>query len=250
MTRVLVIENEKDQADRLISMLEELFPEMEILDVCQTVESSLDAIKKYLPGLVFMDVQLNDGEVGFEIIERLKKIDFELVVTTSFNKYAKQACKASALDFLEKPFPKEELVEAVEKFKRRRNQAIDPRQVELLLSVYENPTLPLKKFPLPTMEGLIFVETNSITYFKASDNQSFVYFTDGRKECINKKLKECDQLLSHSNFFRIHRSYLINLDQVEKYIKGRDGTVLLKGSIELPVSREYKVKFLSRIKAR
>jgi two-component system LytT family response regulator len=246
MIRVLIIENESSSEEILVSHIKEFLPDVEILEVCETIAASLNAIKKYLPDLVFLDVELNNKENGFEILEKLDKINFEVIVTTIHDKYAMQACKASALDFLLKPIPKDELIAAIEKYKKRKSQGIDPKQIELLLSIYQNPNLPLKKLAVPTMEGLDFVETDNIIYCEGADNQTKVYFSAGKKEFVNGILKSYEELLSHSNFCRIHKSYLINLNHTKKYIKGRDGKVVMTNDTTLPVSRDFKDDFLRR----
>ena len=248
MIRILIIENEFDQAQSLVSQLIELFPEIEILDVCETVEKSLNAIKKHLPDLVFMDVELNNDEKGFDILQKLDKIIFEIIITTSYDKYAIQACKASALDFLKKPIAKHELIAAIEKYKNRKDKSMDSRQIELLLSIYHNSSLALKKFALPTMTGYTFVETENIIYLEGASSQTKVYFSDGKSELVNKTLKDCTDLLFDSNFHRIHKSYSINLNHIKEFKKGRDGSVIMNfWKKELPVSRDFKDEFVRRV---
>ncbi|MCX6303668.1 MAG: LytTR family DNA-binding domain-containing protein [Bacteroidetes bacterium] len=250
MIRILIIENETAPAEILKAQLENNFPDVVLLDVCDTVESSISSINKYLPDLVFLDVELNHNENGFEILKRLNKFDFEIIVTTAYDKYAIQACRASVVDFLIKPVAIDELIAAIEKYKKRISRAINPKQIELLLSIYQNSSLSLSSFALPTMTGFITVEKNNILYFKGAGNQTYVYFTDNSKECINALLRECEKLLSNSNFCRIHKSFLINLNQVKEYFKGKDGLVVMRNNDQLTVSRDYKDEFLSRFRSR
>jgi len=250
MIRVLIVENETAPAEILKEQLENNFPDVEVLDVCETIESSINSIHKYLPDLVFLDVELNHNETGFEILKRLDKIDFEIIVTTAYDKYAIQACKASVVDFLVKPISKDELIDAVEKYKKRITRSIDPKQIELLLSIYQNSSLSINSFALPTMTGFISVDKSNIVFFKGAGNQTFVYFSDGKKECISALLKECEKLLAHSNFCRIHKSFLINLNHVKEYFKGKDGLVVMSNNEKLSVSRDYKDEFLSRFRSR
>ncbi len=250
MIKVLIVENETAPAVFLKEQLELNFREVVIVGICETVESSIAAIHKFLPDLVFLDVELNNKENGFEILQQLTKINFEVIVTTGFDKYAIQACKASAIDFLVKPVPADELIAAVEKYKHRVSRSLDPKQKELLLSVYQDSTPSLSRFALPTMTGFIFVEKSQIVFFQGAGNQTFVYFSDGKKECISLLLKECEKLLTYSGFCRIHKSYLVNLNHVKEYFKGKDGLVILSNKEKLTVSRDYKDEFLNRIKSR
>jgi two-component system LytT family response regulator len=250
MIRVIIVENETAHAEILKTHLENNFPEVVLLDVCETIESSIISIHKNSPDLLFLDVELNNNENGFELLKKLSKIDFEIIVTTAYDKYAIQACKASVVDFLVKPVVKDELIAAVEKYKKRISRSIDPKQIEILLSIYQNSSLSISSFALPTMTGFISVDKNNIVYFKGAGNQTFVYFSDGKKECISSLLKDCEKLLDHSNFCRIHKSFLINLNHVKQYFKGKDGLVLMSNHEQLPVSRDYKDEFLSRFKSR
>ena len=252
MIKVLIVENETAPAEILKSHLKELFADVEILEVCETVETSLNSIQRHLPDLVFLDVELNNNENGFEILKKIDKLTFEIIVTTAYDKYAILACKASVIDYLVKPISKEELYAAIEKYKEKRisrtigphQRTIDPEQIEQLISIYQSSTLSIKKFPLPTMTGYKFVDTKNIIYFQGADNQTLVHFLNGKKEYINMLLKGCEKLLSHSDFCRIHKSYFINLDHIEEYFKGKDGIVIMCNKDKLSVSREYKDEFL------
>ena len=252
MIKTLIIENELASAEHLASMINNSFPEIEIVDVCETAEEGINAIQKNLPELVFMDIQLDDDKTAFDIISNLGKVDFEIIFTTAYDKYAKQAFRVSALDFLEKPMDKNDLTEAIIKYKKKQAKGINPRQLEILLTTYQNPSFPLKMFALPTTQGLTFIEIGNIIYCEGASNQTMVYLAgkEKKKECVNRTLKEFEDILPASVFSRIHKSYLINLNHVRNYIKGKDGEVIMSNGISLDVSRNYKDKVLCRFKSR
>lgn len=252
MIKTLIIENELASAEHLASMLKANFPEIEILDVCETAEEGINAIHKNLPELVFMDIQLDDDRTSFDIIRNLEKVDFEIIFTTAYDKYAKQAFRVSALDFLEKPLDKIDLTEAIIKYKKKQNQGINSRQLDLLLMTWQNPTFPIKIFALPTTTGLTFIEIENIIYCEGAGNQAMVYLAgkEKKKECVTRTLKEFEEILPASIFSRIHKSYLINLNHVRKYTKGKDGQVVMSNGSTLEVSRNFKDKFLLRFKSR
>lgn len=247
MIRAIIVENERVSAETLERHLKSLATDVRILDICSDVDSGISSINRNAPDLVFLDVELNNHETGFDILQKVERITFEVIVTTAYDKYAINAAKASAIDFLLKPLLKEDVEGAINKFNDKVSKRTDPRQVELLLSIYQNTMLSVKKVALPTMTGLIFVETASILYFEGAGNQTMVYFTDGKKECISSLIKECEKMLYHSNFCRIHKSYLINLIHIKKYLKGKDGSVILTDGTTLTVSRELKDEFLKRV---
>lgn len=248
MIKALIVENEMDKAEMLESMLHNLFSDIAILEICDTVKSSLSAIKKHSPDLVFLDVKLNNGETGFEILERAEKIDFEIIFTTAYDQYAKQAFRVSALDFLEKPIDKEQLNEAIEKFKQKKFSLLYPKQIELAIAAFNNPMHQLTKVAIPTMEGLVLIEVMDIIFCEGESSQSILYLSENKKLVVNSTLKECGDILQSSNFFRIHKSFLINLDKIQKYTKGKDGEVLMSNGVKLVVSRTYKDEFIKKLR--
>ncbi len=252
MIKTLIIENELASAEYLASMIKDSFPEIEILEVCETAEKGINAINKNLPELVFMDIKLDEDKTAFDIISSLGKVDFEIIFTTAYDKYAKQAFRVSALDFLEKPMDKNDLIDAILKYKKKQIQGINPRQLEILLTTYQNPSFPLKMFALPTTKGLTFIEIENIIYCEGASNQTMIYLAckENKKECVNRTLRELEETLPVSIFSRIHKSYLINLNHVRNYTKGKDGQIIMSSGISLDVSRNFKDKFLSRFKSR
>lgn len=251
MIRTIIIENELP-AIKTMQRLLRPHSDVEIIAICSDIQTSLLEIQSKKPDLVFMDVLLNNEENAFQILKSLTSIDFELIVTTSFNKFAKQACQASSLDFLEKPFSQGELTTALEKYRIRRNKALDMRQIELFLSVLQGNKAPLKYLIIPTMKGNEYADISQVVYFEAEGSQTRVFFNDQKNSIIvNKKMKDLEELYRYGHFQRIHKSYLINLNYVKSHInRGKDGEVKLKAdSLEkiLPVSREHKNEFLNRL---
>ncbi len=222
MIKTVIIENEPASAEYLASMIKNNFSEIEIVEVCDTAEKAIEAIHKQSPELVFMDIKLDEDKTAFDILRTIGKVDFEIIFTTAYDQYAKQAFRASALDFLEKPLDKNDLLEAISKYKNKQGRGISLQQLEILLMTYQNPSFPLKMFALPTTRGLTFIEIENIIYCEGAGNQTMVHFDckENKKECVNRTLKELEEILPSSVFARIHKSYLINLNRVRKYIKG------------------------------
>lgn len=252
MIKTLIIENELASAENLATMIKNTFPDIEILEVCETAEKGINAINEYLPELVFMDIKLDEDKTAFDIIRNIGKVGFEIIFTTAYDKYAKQAFRVSALDFLEKPLDKNELIDAITKYKKKQVQGMNLRQLEILLTTYQNPSFPLKMFALPTTRGLTFIDIENIIYCEGASNQTMVHLDckENKKECVNRTLKELEEILPSSIFSRIHKSYLINLNHVKNYTKGKDGQVVMSNGISLDVSRNFKDKFLGRFRSR
>jgi two-component system LytT family response regulator len=249
MIKVIVVENEKAIAENFIKLINKLFNDIEIIEVCDTVNQSINAIKKHSPDLVFFDIELNNGETSFDILKQLPAINFEIIFATAYDKYALQAIKFSALDYLLKPVTEEDLTDAIYRFKQKKN-SFNPKQLETLFSNLQRGTT-MTQVALPTMNGLDFVPLDNILYCQGEGSQTAAYLkTQTLPIILSKTLKECEELFNSNGFYRIHKSYLINLNHIKKYIKGKDGQVVMSNDKTLDVSRNYKDAFLEHLKHR
>lgn len=249
MIRIIVVENEKAIADSFVKLLNKLFTDIEIMDVCDNVNTAVMSIKKNSPDLVFLDVELNNGETSFDILRQLHTINFEIIFATAYDRYAVKAIKFSALDYLLKPVTEEDLTDAIYRFKQKKN-SFNPRQLETLFSNLQRGPV-MSQVALPTMNGLDFVAVENILYCQGEGSQTAAYLkTQALPIILSKTLKECEELLNSNGFYRIHKSYLINLNHIKKYIKGKDGQVLMSNDKTLEVSRNYKDAFLEHLKQR
>ncbi len=247
MIKVLIVENEKPIAEHFSNMILRLYSDIQLLPVCDNVTSALASIQNHSPHLVFFDVELNNGETSFDILRHLSSINFELIFVTAYHKYAVQAIKFSALDYLLKPVTEEDLTQAINRYHQKKN-AFNPKQLETLFSNLHK-GVPMNQVALPTMQGLDFVPLDTIIYCEGEGSQTAVYLTNKTTPLIiSKTLKDCEDLFSGGGFFRIHKSYLINLNHIKKYIKGKDGQVLMSNLKTLQVSRNYKDAFLEVLK--
>jgi two-component system LytT family response regulator len=187
-------------------------------------------------------------ETGFDLLTQLNSIDFEVIFTTAHSEYAIKAFKFSAIDYLLKPIDIDDLQKALAKVEHKQNQNSAGRLEHLIQNLRTN-TPENYKLALPTTEGLVFVQLNNILYCEASSNYTIIY-TPKNKYIVSRTLKQYEDLLGEHNFFRIHNSYLINLNAVKKYIRGEGGSVVLENDITLDVSKRKKEAFLSRITSR
>jgi two-component system LytT family response regulator len=214
----------------------------EVSATCQNVDEGLEAIKEHQPDIVFLDVHMQ-GETGFDLLERINNIDFEVIFTTAHSEYALKAIKFSAIDYLLKPVDITGLQNAVAKVKNRQDKSGNNKFKQLLHNLKADHF----RLALPTSEGLTFIKVDDILYFKASGNYTEIHMAQGEKYLVSRQLKEYDDLLVDSNFFRIHHSFLINLNHIKNYIKGDGGYVVMADKISIDVSRRKKEAFLERI---
>src|SRR5687767_5427930 len=217
MIRAIIVDDEPYCCDTLETMLEKYCPGVELIAVCHSGEEAIAGIKQNQPDLVFLDIEMPRMN-GFDMLQKIGAINFEIIFTTSNDQYALKAIRFSALDYLLKPVDDDELKQAVQKLIRRSQKPIQ-QQLELLLQKLHQPAIPVTKIALPTMEGLEMVFISTIISCEAESNYTTVFLKNKRKMVISRTLKEMEELLEDYSIIRVHRCYLINLNEVEKYIK-------------------------------
>ncbi len=246
MIRSIIVDDELKSRESLKILVEDFCSGVTVEAMCQNITEASQAIADIKPDLVFLDIQLQ-RETGFDLLTKCKDFDFEVIFTTAHAEYALKAFKFSAIDYLLKPIDIEELTQAVRKVEKSRSKTIAERLQQLLQNLRIG-TTENYKLALPTVEGLIFVKVSDILYCEASSNYTEIVMMDNKKYIVSRTLKEYDDMLGEQNFFRIHHSYLINLNGIKKYIRGDGGYVVMCNDKSLQVSKRKKEGFLARIK--
>jgi len=238
----IIVDDELKARENLQILLQDFVKGVNVVGLCQNIAEAVEAVKQNSPDVVFLDIQLQ-RETGFDLLTKLKEIDFEVIFTTAYTEYAIKAFKFSAIDYLLKPIDIEELKKAVGKVEKRVNHNMTNRLSHLMQNLKHGSDF---RIALPTLDGLVFLNVQEILYCEASSNYTQI-FTIKEKYVVSKTLKEYDELLSDHNFFRIHNSYLININSIKKYVKGDGGYVVLNNNTSLDVSKRKKDAFLNRI---
>lgn len=244
MIRTVVIEDEELSRRMLLTMLTEHCRQIHVVAEADSVDSGLAAIAELKPQLVLLDIELKSA-TSFEILEQLPEINFELVFTTAFDHYALKAIKFCAIDYLLKPIDLNELKIAVSKAEKRLNREYLNKNLEVLLNNIKSSSQNNHRIALSTLEGLLFVNVSDIVYCESSGPYTHFIFKHADKIITSKHLKEYEDLLSGYDFFRIHKSYLVNLHEIEKYIRGDGGQLIMSNGDSLSVSKQRKVGFLN-----
>ncbi len=244
MLRSIIIDDEPYCCEILAAMLEADCPQVQVEAICSNGEEGLQAIHKHTPDLVFLDVEMPKMN-GFEMLEKLP-VNFHLIFTTSYDQYALKAIRFSALDYLLKPVDREELRKAVQKAEQR-IQIPMAQQLEILLQKIKQPLNPISKIALPTMDGLQMIPIDTIINCESDDNYTKLILKNGKKLLANRSLKEIEESLEHYSFLRVHRSYLINLNEIEKYIKGEGGYLIMTDGSTVDVSRSRKELLMQKL---
>jgi len=243
MIRTVVIEDEEHSRKMLMGMLQENCRAITVVASADSVKTGLTAIAEQKPELVFLDIELQ-SETSFEILEKLPEINFELVFTTAFDHYALKAIKFCAIDYLLKPIDLNELRTAVAKAEKRLNREYLNKNLEVLVNNLKSGSQNNHRIALSTLEGLLFVNVRDIIYCESSGPYTKFIFKQADKIITSKHLKEYEDLLNEYDFFRIHKSYLVNLQEIKKYIRGEGGHLIMSDGATLNVSKQRKESFL------
>jgi two-component system LytT family response regulator len=246
MLTAIIIDDETSSRNSLKQKLANHCPEITIIGECENGEEGIKDIEEKKPDIIFLDVEMPRMN-GFTMLQQLGNKNFEVVFITAYDHYAIRAIKFSALDYLVKPIEVADLKVAVEKAVQKRKIAAGNQRLEILLQNLQDDRKELQRIAIPSLEGLQFVETGKIIYLEASSNYTCFYLTDNIKITVAKTLKDFEELLPASLFIRIHHSYIINKNMIEKYINGKGGQVIMKNGVALEVARRKKDEFMKAI---
>ncbi len=245
--KVVIAEDEPRNVEILKAILEDHCEHVEVVGAARTVENAVEIIKKTNPDVLFLDIELPPRK-GFEILNQFKKVDFDVIFTTSHEEYAIQAIKFAALDYLLKPLNIEEVKAALAKVKPR-SKGEGNELVAILKEYLQNKDQSFSKIVIPSNDGYRLVNLNDIIYCEASDSYTKIHIAGEKKiQMVSKPLKGYDTLLDGKGFFRVHKSYLINMNHVKKIIKGVGSAVVMSNDQTIPVSLRKKDSFFQHLK--
>ncbi|MDX9694940.1 MAG: LytTR family DNA-binding domain-containing protein [Bacteroidales bacterium] len=245
--KAIIVEDELASRETLTSYLIKYCPDVELIAEADSVKSGLEAIKKHKPDVVFLDIEMPFGN-AFDLLEQIEKVDFEVVFVTAYSNYAIQALNMSASYYILKPISIDELVKAVEKITQKRAEQEMPVHSKVLLENIQAVNKHNHKIVLPQLNGFDVVKINDIIRCQANDNFTEFYLTNGTKKLISRTLKFYEDLLQDFDFVRVHKSHLINMQYVVKYLKGKGGQVEMTDGSVVDVSVNQKASFLEKFK--
>ena len=244
MLKAIIVDDEPYCCETIATLLEES-QDIEIVSVCHNAADALVAIRKYSPDIVFLDVEMPKMN-GFEMLEQLPQVNFEIIFTTSYDQYALKAIRFSAIDYLLKPVDEEELKTAIQKVIHRSQKPI-AQQLEILLQKIHQPATPINKIAMPTMEGLQMIPVDSIVSCESDSNYTILQLKNNKKLIVSRTLKEIEELLEEHSFVRVHRCYLANMNEVEKYVKGEGGYLVMSDGTSIDVARNKKEALMKKL---
>ena len=246
MIKSVIIEDEKKSAEVLAQLLQKNCPEVNIVGRAENVKEGIELIRNLKPELVFLDVMMPDGS-GFDVLEKLTDLKFDVIFTTATDKFAVKAIKYSALDYLLKPIEEEELKIAVKKVLDSKKNLSAEQNIKFLLENIKHGDDQYSKITLPTGSAYEVVLVKDIIKCEANDNYTNIYLTNGRKFLVTGTLKHYEDLLPEKDFIRVHHRFLINMNHMVRFKKEEGGSAVMSDGSQVEVSRRKKDDFLKKL---
>ncbi|MHA7864791.1 LytR/AlgR family response regulator transcription factor [Flagellimonas marinaquae] len=244
MIEAVIVDDEIKALQSLSWELTNLSDEVDIIASFTDAREALNYLEQNTPDCLFLDIEMPSMD-GFQFIKNLKNKDFPVVITTAYNQYALQALKNEAIDYLLKPIDSDDLEVTLAKIKKYNTKNLTVERLEKILLNF-NSESQSKKITINTDGKLVFLHSDDILYAESDGNYSTIFLADGQKILLTKKLKEVNSILPENCFFRIHNSYIINLNKIKEFLK-TDGYVVLESNHKIPVSRQKKSDFLDML---
>jgi two-component system LytT family response regulator len=247
---VLIVDDLKIHREYLFNKLNAEFPFFSNVYQAESVNFAISFLEDNLIDLVFLDVEMPEKN-GFEFVKEIIEIgvSLEIIFVTAYDRYAIQALRNNALDFILKPIDHNELKNAIDRFvsKMEHEPNLNSDKFQALLnSLNVNETV--CRIGLPTLHGFVFIDEQDILQCEADNTYTTFHLLNNTKIIVSKTLKDCEEILSKNFFFRVHHSHLVNINLIKEYVRGEGGHITLYNDQIIPVSRSKKHAFLSRIK--
>jgi len=244
--KTVIVEDE----DKSLAVLKYLV-ERHLAEQVEIIHAFSDPLKAkaYLESnavdLVFLDIQMPRMN-GFELLDSLTNIEFDLIFTTAFNNYATKAFRYYAIDYLIKPVIAEELIEAVKRVESRNSFRYGKQDLAQIFKAIDDQRDEFTRLAVPTKEGVEFIQMNDILRLEADGNYTFIYLTNGNKLYTSKTLKIFENLLPSARFYRPHQSHIINAQCMRKYVKNDGGYILMSDGAQIAIARSKRKDFTDR----
>lgn len=237
----VIVDDESSCVKALSGIIKQFCPQLNIVGAANNISDAVKVINAEGPQLVFLDVEINN-EMGFDLFKYFSEPNFEVVFTTAHEKYALKAIKSSCYDFLLKPIVIQELVSVVSKLEKEKGKAT-AGNVNVLLDNIRSKDHQIHKMAIPSAEGYVFINVNEIISLEADGKYTKITTNTGLNSLSTKNIGEFEEMLDQTSFFRTHKSWIINLNHVKKFMKA-DSRVVMSNDIIADVSTRKKDDFL------
>ena len=238
MIKAIIVDDEINSIKSLQWEITNFCDNVEICDSFTNPVEAISAINYLKPDCVFLDIEMPEMD-GFQLLNNLTFRDFDLIITTAFDNYAIRAFKESAIDYLLKPIDSDDLLKAVLKINKNKEENLLGTELKRVLQTFL-PNQKIKKIALQLAGKIIYVSPENIIYCKADGNYTEIFLKEGKKEMVSKKIKTIEELFNNNMFFRVHNSYLVNIHYIKEFIKGEGQYLVLENQMKIPVSRSKR----------
>jgi two-component system LytT family response regulator len=246
MLRAILVDDEENSLNALRQKIIQHCDAVEVIDACTIPDEAIEKINLLQPDILFLDIEM-PGINGFSLLKKIEHKNFEVVFVTAYDHYAIKAIRFSALDYLVKPVDVDELRATVDRAVQKKNANLPNQRLELLLDQLSQPKKNFNRIAIPSHEGIQFIKIDDIIYLEANANYTHIYTNNNLKYIVSRTIKDFEEILPPEIFIRIHNSYIINKDYLEKYIRGEGGQVVLSNGVVLDVAKRKKAEFLKAI---
>jgi len=246
MIKAVVIDDELKSREVMETLLRDLVDGMIVCGTADSVSSGIRLINKTNPDVVFLDVEMPRRD-GFQLLDELKPFDFEVVFTTGHDQYAIQAFRTNAVDYLMKPIDLDQLKQAIARVDDRRKKDKMNENFEAFVESVKEADDQQRQIALSSSSGLIFVKIDDIIYLRGDGAYTHFFLKSGKKLTVSKNLKEYERQLESYEFFRVHKSFLIHLPEMTKYVRGDGGCVVMSNGDNVNVSKRRKEGFMATL---
>lgn len=239
---VIIIDDEADAIEAIENIIDINNKDYKIIGKTTDPVKGLGLILQLKPDVVFLDIEM-PGMNGFQLLESIPAIGFEVIFVTAYEHYAIRAIKANALDYVLKPVSIPEILNALEKVKQKKKDSENHSEnYKKLLSEINirNKT----RIKIPTVKGVEFIDTSDLVYLEADGSYTTAYFKNSDKLIISKPIKQIEPLLNLNTFFRIHRSYIINTSHIRR-LERDSFTIIMNNNTVIPLSRRRYNDFMN-----
>ncbi len=246
----IIIDDEPKARVLLNAIIEQYCPKVRIDALCSDLPSGIKAIKKYKPDLIFLDIEM-PGHSGLELLDFFdeEEVNFGIIFITAYTEYALQAFKFSAIDYLLKPIQHTQLIEAIDRFSRKREQSQNQQLKALQGNLNVSKSWEDKRIVVPNGQNYKLLSPSDILMIKGEGSYSELYLQDGTRILASRNLKHFEEILFYIPcFFRTHKSYLVNLQTVIEFVKSDGGYLNIKGGLVAGISPEKVDEFWERLK--
>jgi len=246
MIKAIIIDDEKASAELLSLKIKKAAPDVQIKGIYHSGPAALEAMEGEEPDVIFLDIEM-PGMDGITLARKLDAEQTEIIFTTAYDQYAIEAIRIKALDYLLKPVNEKDLSAALLRLRQKLMEKEKIKTAHSMENIFEKMqalNTHYDKIAISTMEGILFIPVKEIVRVESLNNYSKLYLITGKNIVASKTLKLIEEMLVHYRFFRPHKSHLVNLEYITKYVRGEGGIIIMADGSEVDVSRQRKQDFL------